>query len=356
VIRQKLTFARILVVDDHEANVRLLARLLETWDYRDVVSTTNSSEVIELCARTAPDLVLLDLQMPVPDGFELLERLRRDIGPRTRLPILVVTADITEEAMERALTLGASDFVTKPFAPVELRLRIANLLESRRLTLELNGHNDVLERRVRDGTRDLDDARLETLERLALAAEYRDDNTHEHAQRVGRTCALLGEQREFAAEDIELLRRAAPLHDIGKIGISDSILLKPGKLTDDEFEHMKTHTTIGAQILAGSASPVLELSERIALSHHERWDGHGYPQGLAEAEIPLAGRLVAIADVFDALMHQRPYKDPWPLDAALEEIRRGEGTHFDPSLVAAFEQLDHEALLAPIAEPLAVPV
>jgi putative two-component system response regulator len=192
-------------------------------------------------------------------------------------------------------------------------------------------------------------ARLETLERLALAGEYRDDNTHEHAQRVGRSAARLAEALGRPAYEVELLRRAAPLHDIGKIGVPDAILLKPGKLDRQEYELMKSHARIGHQILSGSGSRVLRVSAEIALTHHERWDGSGYPAGLEGEEIPLGGRITAVGDVFDALMHRRPYKDAWALDAALAEIRHAAGRHFDPAVVEVFEASDPESLLGPIA-------
>jgi len=339
--------ARILVVDDQESNVLLLERLLERWGYSDVTSTTNSRDVPDLYAQTDPDLLLLDLQMPAPDGLELLEQLDPS-GDGVFRPVLVLTADITRDGKERALGLGASDFVTKPFDPIEVRLRIANLLKTRRLSVELHHHNEVLEQRVLARTRDLDQARLETLERLALVAEYRDDNTHEHALRVGRTCAVMACELGWADADVELLRRSAPLHDIGKIGVPDAILLKPGRLTSEETAVMQTHTTIGREMLAGSDSRVLQLSEVIALTHHERWDGTGYPHGLRGADIPIAGRLLAIADVFDALTHERPYKKPWSVEEATLEIEAMSGSHFDPELAEIFLTLDHEALLGPI--------
>jgi putative two-component system response regulator len=244
--------------------------------------------------------------------------------------------------------------LTKPFDPTEVELRIRNLLETRRLQLALQRQNQTLEERVEARTHDLDLARLETLERLALAGEYRDDNTHEHAQRVGRTVALLAGSMGLHPVEVERLRRAAPLHDIGKIGIPDAILLKPARLDEHEYELMKAHTTIGHQILTGSGSQVLQLSAEIALTHHERWDGKGYPNALGGEEIPLAGRLTAVADVFDALMHRRPYKEAWPLDAALAEIRVGSGRRFEPAVIEAFRTLDAGALLAPIATSMSV--
>jgi putative two-component system response regulator len=341
--------ARLLVVDDEPANVRLLERLLARWGFGNVVTTTDSAEVVALYERVQPDLLVLDLQMPSPDGFELMELLADEIHGPTHLPVLVVTADATPDVKRMALASGARDFLTKPFDPTEVELRIRNLLETRRLQLALQRQNQTLEERVRARTHDLDVARLETLERLALAGEYRDDNTHEHAQRVGRTVALLATSMGVPPIEVERLRRAAPLHDIGKIGITDAILLKPARLDENEYEFMKSHTTIGHQILSGSGSQVLQLSAEIALTHHERWDGKGYPNGLAGEQIPLGGRLTAVADVFDALMHERPYKEAWPLDAALAEIGVGSGRRFDPAVLAAFRTLDPEALLAPIA-------
>jgi putative two-component system response regulator len=304
--------------------------------------------VVGLCEAGQPDLLLLDLQMPDPNGLRVLELLANEIHGPTRLPVLVLTADITAEARKQALSRGARDFVTKPFDATEVELRVQSLLETRRLQLELQRYNDTLEERVRERTRDLNTARLETLERLALAAEYRDDNTHEHAQRVGRTVAMLAARMGQPPDEVELIRRAAPLHDIGKIGIPDAILLKPAPLDSYERELMQTHTVIGHQILTGSASLILELSAEIALTHHERWDGRGYPHGRAGDEIAFAGRLTAVADVFDALTHRRPYKEAWPLDATLSEIRLGARRHFDPTVIEAFETLDATELLSPI--------
>ena len=338
-----LSDARILVIDDEPANVLLLERLLERWGYKNVVSTTDSSQAVGLAARPTPSLVLLDLAMPPPDGFEVMEQLSRLPGGHA-IPVVVLTADVTAATRQRALSSGASDFVTKPFDETEVRLRVQNLLRTRGLQLELEHHNELLEQRVRERTQDLEFARRETLSRLALAGEYRDDETHEHAQRVGRTAALLGARLGLSKDEVDLIRRSAPLHDIGKVGVPDAILLKRGKLTDDEFERIKGHTTIGGRILADSVSNVLQAGEVIACTHHERWDGGGYPAGLAGEEIPLHGRLVALADVFDALTHARPYKPAWPLERAVAEIRREAGRQLDPELVRTFECLDHRLL------------
>lgn len=342
------TSARILVVDDQEANVRLLEGLLETWGYSQVRTTRDSSEVLGLVAQWRPDLLMLDLQMPPPDGFRLMEELARTQRGPVRLPMIALTADISPEAKRRALALGAAEFLTKPFDADEVRLRVANLLETRRLELELASQNETLEQRVRARTRDLERTRLEILDRLAVAAEYRDDDTHQHAQRVGRTAALLADALGLGPEEVQLIQRAAPLHDIGKIAIPDSILLKPGRLTAVEFETMKGHTLAGSRILGTSTSRLLQAAEEIAYSHHERWDGHGYPAGRAGEDIPVTGRLVTVADVFDALTHDRPYKVAVPIDQAISEIRALSGASFDPRVVRAFEALDHEALLAPV--------
>ena len=341
--------ARVVVVDDQPANVAVLEQLLARWGWSNVFTTTESAEVVDLCAGVDPDLVLLDLHMPDPDGFrvmELLDERRRGMVP---LPILVVTADISRETRRRALVAGAHDFISKPFDLDEVALRVGNLLKTRRLELELERRNVVLDHRVRARTRELEQARMEGLERLALAAEYRDPASYEHPARVGRGAGLIAAALGLDAADAELIAAAAPLHDIGNIGVPDSILMKAGRLSADEFELMKQHTVIGAQILAGAGSPLLRACEEIAATHHERWDGGGYPAGLAGEEIPLGGRITALADVFDALAHARPYKEAWPLAAVRAEIERERGAHFDPAAVDAFMTLDHEALLGPVA-------
>ncbi len=343
---QELKELPILAVDDEESNLLLLRLLLQRAGYTNVNGTTDPSRVPELFVETRPSLVLLDLHMPQMDGFELMERLGPMAGERRSIPFLVLTADVTEETRRRALSAGARDFLTKPLDRTELLLRVRNLLQVQQLQDRLYEQNANLETEVAERTRDLEQARLEVLDRLAIAAEYRDDATQQHASRLGRTSALLALGLGLPDREVELIRRATPLHDVGKIGVPDGILLKPGKLTDEEFERIKTHTTIGAEILSGSASPLLVMAERIALTHHEHWDGRGYPGGLAGEQIPLPGRIVAVADVFDALTHERPYKQPWPLHEAVAEILSHAGGQFDPDVVNAFSKLDHETLLS----------
>ncbi|MFY9587943.1 MAG: HD domain-containing phosphohydrolase [Actinomycetota bacterium] len=323
--------ARVLIVDDEPANVTLLHKILTRAGMDNLKEVTDPRQVLPLFQSFEPDLILLDLNMPHIDGFAVM----RQLSTRPYVPILVLTADITSEAKQRALAAGAKDFLVKPFDPVEVLLRIENLLESRFLHVRLQNQNVELEERVRARTHELEVARLEILDRLAIAAEYRDDETRDHTRRVGQNAMLVARELGLSDDTAEMLGRAAPLHDLGKIGIPDAIRLKPGKLSIPEYEVMKTHTTIGASILAGVRSPLLQLAEEIALTHHERWDGAGYAR-LEGKAIPLAGRIVAVVDAFDALTHDRAYKPAWPIDEALDEIRRSSGTQFDPEVVMAF--------------------
>lgn len=342
---ETLLSARILIVDDEPANVRVLERLLQHVGYANLRTTRDARDVLPLHAAFQPDLLLLDLMMPYLNGFQVMESLVPRIGAANYLPILVLTADINRETKRRALAAGARDFLAKPFDTTEVVLRIRNLLETRFLHLELQNQNQALEDRVIARTRDLEASQFEILERLARAAEYRDDQTGQHTQRVGRTTALLTRALGLPPDFADRVERAARLHDAGKIGIADAILLKPGRLSPEEFETMKSHTTIGARLLAGGHSELVRMAERIALTHHERWDGSGYPQGLSGEAIPIEGRILAVADVFDALTHKRPYKQAWPLADTVAEIVRESGRHFDPRLVAAFRTLPHETLL-----------
>lgn len=344
--------ARILVVDDDASNVSLLKRLLNLLGYSNVVGTQQPQLVPGLFEEIDPDVILLDLNMPGMDGFEVMSLLRNKVSESVFLPILVLTADVSAQAKQRALEAGAVDFLTKPFDHAEVSLRIRNIIRTRRLHVALRDYNRTLEAQVSERTAELEDARIEILERLALAAEYRDDDTGLHTRRVGYSSALIGAELGLHSDQVCVLERAAPLHDVGKIGIPDSILLKPERLTNAEFDQMKRHTAIGAGILSGSRHASLRMAETIALTHHERWDGFGY-LGVRGEEIPLEGRIVTVADVFDALTHDRPYKSAWPAGDAVEEIVRQAGSQFDPQVVRAFVEVEltHE-LVDPSEERL----
>ena len=340
---EELKSAKILVVDDEWANIELLKMLLKRWGFLNVVATSDSTEAVGLVRAVRPDLILLDLHMPKMDGFEVLKGIREVTAIDDYLPVLVLTADITNVTKQRALSSGARDFLVKPFDATEVLLRVTNLLETRHLHTRLENYSTDLAREVELRTQqitqksnELEATRLEILKRLASAAEFRDDDTGQHTIRVGVLSAeiarVLGKDMKFVKD----MREAAPLHDLGKIGIPDEILLKPGKLTPEEWEIMKSHTAIGAKILAGSKDPLLRLSEEIALTHHEKWNGTGYMR-MKGTEIPLSGRIVAIADVFDALTNHRPYKKAWTREEAVAEILKQRGEHFDPQVVDAFQ-------------------
>ncbi len=356
---QAMRNARLLIVDDEPANVALLEDMLSDAGYEQVKSTTDSSQALRLCREFVPDLILLDLMMPGLDGMAVMEQVKGTQQEWANVPILMLTADITPQSKRSALAKGASDFLNKPFDAVELLLRIGNLLETRSLHQNLRRQNEQLEDRVRARTAELElaqelivqyaqeveEAHCETLERLAVAGEFRDDDTGQHTQRVARVTAMLAEGVGQAANQIPWIQQAARLHDAGKIGISDSILLKPGKLTEEEFAIMKTHTTIGAKLFDGAKSELIQIAQRIAASHHERWDGNGYPQGLCGEDIPIEARLVSVADVFDALTHERPYKKAWPVGEAVAEIAAQSGRQFDPAVVDVFLRLPHGELV-----------
>ena len=328
--------ANILIVDDQPMNIRVLERTLRSLGgYSNIVGISDSRQTLKEVEDFCPDLIMLDLHMPHLDGYGVLEQLKTLIGD-TILPIVVLSADVTPDAKQRALKLGATDFLTKPFDPTEVILRVGNLLKLRVLHEQTLHDNNSLEAKVQERTQALERAHMEMLTRLALAAEYRDDDTGEHTFRVGDTSALIALQLGLSEESAADLRRAARLHDVGKIGIPDSILLKPGRLTSEEFDTIKTHTTIGAQLLSGGTSALLKLAEEIALTHHERWDGKGYPKGLAGDAIPISGRVVSVIDVYDALTNERPYKKAWPHEEAVAEIVKNAGKQFDPNVVEAF--------------------
>lgn len=330
--------SRILIVDDEPEDVEQLKDILKRAGYSDARGTVDSRQSLALFESHQPDLLVLGLHMEHIDGFGIMRSIAPRIADDDFLPILILTSDATQEAERRALQAGASDYITKPLDEQEVLLRIGNLLHTRWLHKQLQSQNEVLEERVRERTKDLSDAQEEILHRLALAGEYRDDDTGEHVKRVSATAAAVAKQLGKPAEEVELIRLAAILHDVGKIGIADAVLLKPGKLTDEEFETMKGHTTMGGSILTGSNSRLLQLAEEVAMFHHERWDGTGYSKLQGES-VPLVAQIVSIADVFDALTNERPYKKAWTKQDALAEIKNLSGKNFDPRVVEAFFQV-----------------
>lgn len=356
-LHEWLSRARVLLIDDQPANLTFLRHVLETEGYGELIAVTDSVEALARFHEIDPDVVIADLWMGACDGFEFIACVQKILDPGTYLPILVATGDHTPEARRRALSAGARDFLTKPLSPAEVRLRVRNLLETRFLHEQMRKHNATLEDRVAERTHELEEARLEILYRLARAAEFRDDQTGRHTLRVGRIAGRIAQVLGLQPEAQELIARAAPLHDIGKIGIPDGVLLKQDRLAPHEREIIQTHTVIGAEILSGSRFALLQLAEEIALSHHERWDGCGYPHGLARERIPIAGRIVAVADVFDALTHDRPYKAAWTVREALAEIEANAGTQFDPAVVEALLRIVPEMrVLERMAEQEDMPV
>ena len=328
--------ASILIVEDDPNIVLLLEWILRNEGYERVQATDDGLAVGSLLERVHPDLVILDLHLPRGSGFSVLAEISSRLDPDEYLPVLVLTGDISSDAREQALSNGANDFLRKPFDHVEVLLRIRNLLETRRLHRRLDLRRAELEREVEARTRALAAAQIEILERLTTAVEMHDDVTGHHTRRVGEAAARMAAVLGLPPVETDLIRRAAPLHDVGKLGIPDSILKKNGPLTEEEFILVKSHTTIGARMLEGGESELIRIAQTIALSHHERWDGQGYPDGLAGEAIPLAARIVALADYVDALAHDRPYRAAWPPDRIHKEIRRQTGRHFDPQVVEAY--------------------
>lgn len=327
---------KLLIVDDEPVNVKLLERTLAKAGYQDIESTMDPREVCDRIAARDHDLILLDINMPHMDGFDVLAALKERFEHLP--PVLVLTAQSAQEFRTQALEMGAQDYVTKPFERNELLHRVSNLLESRLYRYGLERLNESLEEKVSERTQQLQQTRLQVVRRLGRAAEYRDNETGLHIVRMSKISRLLGEAIGMDEYQCDLLLNASPMHDIGKIGIPDHILLKPGRFEPDEWETMKQHAQIGADILDGDGSDLLDMARDIALTHHEKWDGSGYPNGLKGEEIPLVGRICALADVFDALTSERPYKKAWAVDDALQLIRDNRGSHFDPQLVDLFMQ------------------
>ncbi len=332
---QEIFGARILMIDDYQANLELLEAIVTGAGYTSVLATTDSREAQKLYKAFAPHLVLLDISMPYLDGFQVMELLK-EIEDDSYIPVLVLTALQDEETRMKALASGAQDFLTKPFNNLEVLTRIRNMLTVRLLHNQVINQNIILEEKVKIRTLELEKTRLEIIHRLGQAAEYRDTETGAHIIRISRMSAFMGKFAGMDTPDIDLLLHASPMHDLGKIGIPDTVLLKPGKLTPEEWQAMAAHTIIGGKLLDGHDADLMILARDIALTHHEKWDGTGYPNGLKREKIPLFGRIVALADVFDALTSKRPYKEPYPVEKAVAIIQAGRGAHFDPDLVDLF--------------------
>lgn len=338
---------RILIVDDEEPNRDLLEAMVESLGHETEMAKDGFETLAKL--KLDIDLVLLDIMMPGMDGFEVARRIRQD-PEYSDVPIVMVTALTSREDRLRAVESGANDFISKPVDKIELRVRTESLLRMKEAWDAVKRHQQELEETVLKRTTTLRqaleeigqaqrrtyEAHLDTIQRLVVAAEYKDQFTASHIQRMSRYAVFLAKTFKMSPGEVDIIRYAITMHDVGKIGIPDAILLKPGKLTDEEWEIMKQHTIIGGRILNGSPSELLQIGEIVALTHHEKWDGSGYPKGLSGEEIPIWGRICAVADVFDALTSQRPYKNAFPNERSYEIMRQGRGSYFDPRLLDLF--------------------
>ncbi len=316
----------ILVVDDTTDNIDVLVETLKPY-YR-VQAATSGETALKIVARSVPDLILLDVMMPGMDGYEVCRRLKADYTTR-HIPVIFVTARVGADDELRGLEVGGVDYITKPVNPPIVMARV-------RTQMALHDQNRELDQKVRDQTRLLHETRLQVIQRLGRAAEYKDNETGLHVIRMSHYSRILGLAAGMGETEADLLMNAAPMHDIGKIGIPDQILQKPGRLTDEEMSVMKRHCEIGAEIIGDDDSDLLRLARTVAMTHHEKWNGQGYPCGLKGDEIPRVGRIVAIADVFDALTSERPYKKAWTVKDAVHYIENEAGEHFDPDLVQRF--------------------
>ena len=325
----------VLIIDDSDINLTLIkALVLKLGDCQPVLFD-NPVKALDWCHSNEPDLVIVDYMMPEMDGLRFIAAFRGLHG-RNEIPVLMITANDQKDIRYDALLGGANDFLTKPIDRVEFSARARNMLSLRQGQKYMANHVQELEVRVEERTREIRNREKELIFRISRAAEFRDPETGAHIQRMAHFSAVIARGLELDAKTQQLILEAAPMHDVGKIGIPDYILLKPGKLTHEEFEVMKNHASLGYELLKNSGSEILQAGAEIALSHHEKYDGSGYPKGLVGTKIPLFGRIVAVADVFDALTSERPYKRAWALDAACKFLEDGRGAHFDPLCVEAF--------------------
>ena len=316
----------ILVVDDVPENIDVLAGVLSKLYI--VKAATSGEKALKIAFSSPPDLILLDIMMPDMDGYEVCRRLKED--PRTKAaPIIFVTAKDEESDETHGFSLGGADYITKPISPAIVRARIHTLLA-------LYDQIRELDRKVKQRTTDLNNSRLEIIRRLGRAAEFKDNETGMHVIRMSHYSRIIAKGIGLSDVEADQILSAAPMQDIGKIGMPDRILLKPEKLDEEEWTLMQKHPEYGANIIGDHESDLLRMAKEVALTHHEKWNGEGYPRGLVGEEIPLVGRIIAIADVFDALTTQRPYKQAWPVDKALNFIKDEKGKHFDPALVDIF--------------------
>lgn len=326
----------ILICDDSMTNVLILQELLQSEGFNKITPLTDPRQVLPSLEKQPYDLVLLDIEMPHLSGFDVMEQIKSSPVAQQLIPILVLTGCRGSEIRNRALQSGAQDFVNKPFDQAEVVLRVKNLLNLRVAFLLQKNYSNELEQRVEERTADLNNATDFLIERLAMAGEMRDSNTGKHVLRVGKYARLLADAYGLPSKISYLIEKAAPLHDIGKIGIPDSILLKKGTLNSEERKIMDSHTTLGEALLEKHDSSLVRMATSIAKSHHERWDGTGYPLGLEGESIPIEGRITAISDVFDALTTIRPYKEAWSLQEAMDFIQENAESQFDPNLTKIF--------------------